>query len=633
MKQKIAVLCCGWSYNFIQDFLAGMKRATKYKCVDLYVFNAYNFTEFSGLPNTTGYSIFNLIKYEDYDGIVLLSDLINNNRVLEKERLRIIKSGKPAVSINRKLEGLGHISIDNYSGFYEIMTHLIIDHGCKDFAFLGGRETNINFAERYKAYRTALADNNVKSSFENVHQIEASNYHLAYNFMKDYIESEKPVPEVLVCANDLTALGALKACEENEIDVPGKMKIVGYDDNVFSKSINPALTTVSSNAEQVGFEVASRILSGSTENVALKVKSSPIFRRSCGCEYSKKEQQVQSNLSFMNEMSRSQEFNVQLEKIEEIFTEAGDIFTLLTNLENFFGKSHHFEGEDFCIFLKSDWSSVLINSEENLPQNLDYGQNVQSIVSIFKNKKNIRELIPTRALLPSKFISLEQGDIFLIMPIFHHFYVHGYYVSKNNLEVLDNNFGYIWTKVFGNSIERFRRRNMYKIISQQNFKMSTQDALSGMLNRIGLNKLAKPFYENNKKNGLQTILFFVDINSMKTINDKFGHLHGDLAVKTISAAVLETVPKNWLCIRYGGDEFLVVGNSRNYHGEDYCTLITDRINKKTNVMQLPYVLSASIGSISLPPNCVWTLEEAVEEVDKIMYEKKQAYHKAMGDRH
>ena len=93
------------------------------------------------------------------------------------------------------------------------------------------------------------------------------------------------------------------------------------------------------------------------------------------------------------------------------------------------------------------------------------------------------------------------------------------------------------------------------------------------------------------------------------------------------------MPKNWLCIRYGGDEFLVVGNSRNYHGEDYCTLITDRINKKTNVMQLPYVLSASIGSISLPPNCVWTLEEAVEEVDKIMYEKKQAYHKAMGDRH
>lgn len=174
---------------------------------------------------------------------------------------------------------------------------------------------------------------------------------------------------------------------------------------------------------------------------------------------------------------------------------------------------------------------------------------------------------------------------------------------------------------------------MYKLISQQNFRLSTRDALSGMLNRVGLEKLAKPFYENNRKSMLTTVLFFVDINSMKMINDKFGHLHGDLAVKTISAAVLETVPKNWLCIRYGGDEFLVVGNSRNYNGEDYCKLIADRIARKTEVMQLPYVLSASIGTLSLLPDSKLTLEEAVEEVDKIMYAKKQAYHKAMGDRH
>ncbi|MBQ1174813.1 MAG: GGDEF domain-containing protein, partial [Treponema sp.] len=118
---------------------------------------------------------------------------------------------------------------------------------------------------------------------------------------------------------------------------------------------------------------------------------------------------------------------------------------------------------------------------------------------------------------------------------------------------------------------------------------------------------------------------------MKTINDKFGHLHGDLAVKTIAAAVLEVVPKNWLSIRYGGDEFLVIGNSKSYNGEDYCTLITQRIAKKTNVMQLPYNLSASIGTISLKPDSKLTLEQAVEEVDKIMYAKKQAFHKAQGD--
>lgn len=631
MKKKIAVLSNGWNYTFLQAFISGMQKATEDKNTDIYIFNAYNFTEFSGLPNTTGYSIFNLIKYEDYDGIVVLADSIDNVRILEKERIRIAKAGKPVVSINRKVEGMSLVGMDNYSGFYEVMNHLIKVHGITDFGFLGGKEKSLDFAERYKAYRTALADNEIKGDFEKVFEIETSNYYLAYNFFNELIDSGKALPQALVCANDLIALGVMKSCEEKGINIPEQLKIVGYDDNEFSACVNPALTTIKGNAEQVGAEAINKIFGAQADTVA-KVKGVPVYRRTCGCECSE-EQKGQSNLGFLNEISNSREFNSQLEKIEEIFTEAGDIFTLLTNLEQFFGKSHHFEGDDFSIFLKSDWSSVLINSEENLSQNLDYGQNVQSIVSIYQNKKNIRELIQTEKIVPNKYISEEEGSVFLIMPIFHHLYVHGYIVSKNNISLLDNNFGYNWTKTFGNSIERFRKQNMYKIVSQQNFKLSTRDTLSGMLNRIGLEKLAKPFYAENKKNMLTTVLFFVDINSMKTINDKFGHLHGDLAVKTISAAVMEVVPKNWLCIRYGGDEFLVVGNSRNYNGEDYCTMIADRIAKKTMVMQLPYKLSASIGTISLKPDSNLTLEQAVEEVDKIMYAKKQAYHKAVGDRH
>ena len=631
MKKKIAVLSCGWDYDFLKDFISGIESAAKDKNTDVYVFNAYNFIESSGLPNTTGFSVYNLVKYEDYDGIIVLSDFINNNRILEKERIKIVKSGKPAVSINRRMDGMVNVAIYNYSGFYEIMDHLIKVHKLTDFSYLGGKESNIYYAGRYKAYRTALTDNKIKADFEKVYEIDESNYYHAYNFARELTSSDKPLPEVFVCSNDHVALGVLKACEEKGIKVPEQLKIVGYDNIDYARNVNPALTTVQTNANQAGLEAISILLGEKSGNESITVKGNPIFRCSCGCEENKEDAKVVSNLNLLNEISKTQEFNTQLEKIEDIFTEAGDIFTLLTNLEQFFGKSHHFEGDDFCIFLNSDWSSVLINSEEKLPQNLDYGTNVQSIVSIFNNKKNIRELISTKSLIPSRFVSQEQSSVFLVMPIFHHFYVHGYYVSKNNLSMLDNGFGYNWTRTFGNSIELFRKRNMFKIISRQNFKMSTHDALSGMLNRIGLEKLAKPFYEDNKKKELTTILFFVDINSMKTINDKFGHLHGDLAVKTIAAAVLEVVPKNWLSIRYGGDEFLVIGNSKSYNGEDYCTLITQRIAKKTNVMQLPYNLSASIGTISLKPDSKLTLEQAVEEVDKIMYAKKQAFHKAQGD--
>ena len=95
MKRRIAVLACGWSTYFLKDFMLGMKRGVEGKDIDIYLFNTYNYDEYSGFPNYTGFSIYNIIKYEDFDGIVILSDLINNVRILERERLRILKANKP----------------------------------------------------------------------------------------------------------------------------------------------------------------------------------------------------------------------------------------------------------------------------------------------------------------------------------------------------------------------------------------------------------------------------------------------------------------------------------------------------------------------------------------------------------
>lgn len=626
MKKKIAVLICGWSTYFVKDFINGMIRATKDKDIDLYIFNAYNYTEYSGFLNYTGFSIFSLIHYQDFDGVVILSDLIDNVRILEKERQKILKAGIPAIAINKALNGLSCIRVDNYTGLYEMMEHLIKVHELKDFAFITGKETSVDIAERYKAYRTALTDNQIKIDMEQVFTINACDYHYAYSFFKEFISSKKKLPEVIVCANDLIAFAVLKVALENGIKVPEQLKIIGYDDNSFAGGVSPSLSTVKNNIEQVGFESVNRVLSGDSEAHHFKINSRPIFRESCGCNAKKDSDQSSMMINFVNEVNRKEEFDTHMELISEIFMEAVDVFSLLTNLETYIANSHTFEGSDFCIFMKSDWTSVLINSAEKLPQNLSYGEQVQSICSIQNNIKYPREMISTRELIPSK-MKTEGSNVFLFLPIFNHSYVHGYFVSKNNISMIDNRYGYEWSRNMGTSIEHFRKKNMYKQMSHEYQRLSTRDALSGMLNRAGLEKLVKPFYAQNKKNGLTTVLFFVDINRMKTINDNFGHLHGDLAVKTVSASVLEVVPKNWMCVRYGGDEFLVVGNSRNYNGEDYCQKIKERLAAKTALMKLPYTLSASVGSYSVPANSELTLEQAVENVDSLMYNQKQAFHK------
>ena len=617
MKKKIAVLACGWAQYFLYDFLQGVEKIAKENNADVYIFNCYDYVEFSGYPNATGFSIYRLINYEEYDGIIILSDLIKNPRVLEMERQRILKSGKPAVSINLKLKDISCMRIDNYTGFYELVTHLIKEHNARNLFYIDGNETSLDFAERRKAFRMALQDNQIELNRENIFTVEHSSFNYGYNAASEIFSSDRKLPDAIVCANDLIALGVLKAAAERNIKIPEQLKIAGYDGNYFARNVIPAISTVNDNAFKIGTESAKRVLTGFTEVQDFKIKSMPIYQGSCGCESKIITDQKLFSLKFLSEISQSENFAAQLNQIEEIFTDAADVFTLLTNLELFFSKSHAFEGSDFCIFLKADWASVLINSEENLPQNLSYGNQLQAITSIQNNVKYPREIIKTKDLIPSKMHS-DECNTFLFIPIFNHSYVHGYFVCKNSLSMISNYHGHQWTRTFGACIERFRKKNMYKQMSQQFLRLSTRDALSGMLNRVGMEKLAKPFYQQNKHNGLTTVLFFVDINSMKTINDKFGHLHGDLAVKTIAQAVLQVVPRNWLCIRYGGDEFLVVGNSKNYNGEDYCKMITQMVLKKSSTMHLPYNLSASVGTLSVPANSPLSLEEAIEKVDEIM---------------
>ena len=627
MKRKIAVLACGWSTYFLKDFIAGMRKETEGKDVDIYIFTAYNYTEYSGFPNNNGFSIFNLIHYEDFDGVIILADLINNVRIVERERQRIIKSGKPAYSVNKKLEGLSYIRVDNYSGYYGLIEHLIKMHNVRDIAYLSGQENSVDMSERYKAYMTALKDNGIEINQEKVFSIPTCDYHLAYHFFTEFVKSGKALPEAIVCANDLLAMAILKVCDENQIPVPGKMKIIGYDNLPYVKCTNPTISTVSNNTDKVGAYCVQKILEGKNELQQIKVNSTAMFRQSCGCATGRGVDSSLVTLELLDDSSRKEGFERHMELLGEIFIEAADVFTLLTNIENYLSKDHDLEGNDFGIFMKSDWTSVFINSAESLPQNLSYGEQVQSICTVINDKKYLREMISTRDLLPAKMKADGSSNVFIFFPIFHHSYVHGYFVTKDNLTMLDNRYGYTWTRNVGTSIEHFRKRNMFRQMSQQYLKLSTRDALSGALNRQGLDKLAKPYYAQNKKNGLTTVLFFVDINKMKHINDKFGHLHGDLAVKTVAAAAIETVPKNWLTIRYGGDEFLIVGNSKNYNGEDYCTKIKERLAAKTSVMHLPYNLSASVGTYSVPAQSNMTLEQAVETVDNIMYEQKQAFHK------
>ena len=630
MKKRIAVIsACNNEIELI-TYIRGMEKATENKNIDLYVFTCSRYEENSGYINKTGYSIFNLVNYQDFDGIIILTDSIDDKPTINFLHDKIVKSGKPAVSINIKLDKLDYISTDIQTAFYDLVNHMIKIHKIRKFVFFMNLRTSLEEDEKYIAFKKALSDNNIDINNSKIVITTDDIYALGYNHSKELFANKNDLPEAIVCSHDSIAYAVLKAAEDSDINIPEDVKLISYEDLPSSKKIIPSLTTVNSQTMQMGYDAAKCIINKieqkSFETTNIKIKAPPIFRQSCGCDSKFTLNQKKSSIDLISKTINSIDFSNHLQNLEDVFLNSSDVFTLLVNLEFFFFKSHVSEGSNFSILLKSDWTSILINSEEELEDNFSFGNQLQSIATIREGKKMFKEIIEKEQLVPQCLIS-EQSDTFMFFPIFHHNYVHGYFVNKNNIDFLANVNCSYFTRSFGANIERFRQKNMYKQMSQQFFRLSSKDALSGLLNRIGLEKLAKPFFNNNKIDGYNSLLYFVDINSMKIINDKFGHLHGDLTVKTIAESISAVIPKNWYGIRYGGDEFLIVGSSKNFNNEDYITLIQENIKKRTEKMKLPYIMSVSIGSYVVPPSSKETLEQAITRVDEIMYITKQEYHR------
>lgn len=81
------------------------------------------------------------------------------------------------------------------------------------------------------------------------------------------------------------------------------------------------------------------------------------------------------------------------------------------------------------------------------------------------------------------------------------------------------------------------------------------DALTGLINRTGYNELCEEYLRHVTKHSVGVI--FADLNSLKYINDTYGHSKGDEYLKSFSGKLLELYGLSQ-CYRISGDEFIVV---------------------------------------------------------------------------
>ena len=151
MKKKVAVFTNGWNDDYLDFALEGIRKRAAEDNIDIFIFldyTSYDITE----DNTKGeLNILNLPDLNDFEGVLLLGNTLNNageNAIL---REKVLDAGVPSICLEAELEGINCIRTENINGMRELMEHMVVVHDVKDVFWISGPFDNEESQARYKA--------------------------------------------------------------------------------------------------------------------------------------------------------------------------------------------------------------------------------------------------------------------------------------------------------------------------------------------------------------------------------------------------------------------------------------------------------------------------------------------------
>jgi diguanylate cyclase (GGDEF)-like protein len=159
---------------------------------------------------------------------------------------------------------------------------------------------------------------------------------------------------------------------------------------------------------------------------------------------------------------------------------------------------------------------------------------------------------------------------------------------------------------------------------------SLTDPLTELPNRRFITAHAEAEIARARREGYEVAFLVVDVNDFKAINDRFGHAEGDLALRTVAAALRSGLRSYDACGRYAGDEFvLILSRCGADMAEKRSAELTEAIATRLPDSEFPpdRPLSISVGAAIFPKDG-GRYEELIAVADSRMYARKHRRRRA-----
>lgn len=629
MRRRVALFSNGWSDEYLEAVGNGVTDYAKRADIDVFAFIDFSIRGENDLKTPGEFQIFTLPDLRDFDGVLLLANTFNLDREISYLQKQVTEAGIPAISLEYKLDGIDFIGTDNYSGMYELTEHLIREHGVSSIVYVGGFEGHSECMTRLQAVMNAAENHGLVIPKENILFADWA-ASTAVAVVSEWIEEHGELPDAFVCANDIMAMGVCDWLKERGYRVPEDVKVTGYDCLKSGQEHSPALTTVTHAWDRMGFDAMRRLadkMDGNSGEAQMILKTSLVCGESCGCKSDEDALLASLESSRLLNEKRSMGYtsDSHFRHMYKWIRKAEKASDLNYCLARFLSSENWMEGENFMLCLQPAFFEPEGSDEAMRKQG--YGREIDVILAMHNGSSKVYQRMETRKAILRASEESKTPGLYLFVPLMNDDMSIGFAMLSRNFDIVLDNLLYIWTRHMNQYMEQVRSNVKIAELTRKLSELSVTDGLTGAYNRMGCEKVLYPFMEECQKRGGKGVLMIADVDDMKRINDGYGHNQGDAALCVIVEALRDALPRGYMIARFGGDEFLVVGEDEGrISQQEVMNAIQATLEKKVADRGIPFPLSLSVGCVQLEPGEAFSQTDCLQRADEEMYRQKRLHH-------